>query len=225
LRRLQAGDEQVGALRSDIAAIEAVQRGDAELDRRRVSAATASAARRDADAQAAAVESELETLQKRVRSLDRRLYDGSVHNPQELLEMQRALETMRERAAAVEGHAFELLEAAEAAGADERSATLEVSVRESRRAEEMGPLQQRRTARLGELELAASAREAAAAAVDPGDLRLYDRVSSRRTPAVVRLDGDSCGGCRLPLSIDERHAVRTGADIVQCPNCDRILVP
>jgi len=225
LRRLQAADQQVAALRDDIAGIEATLRGDAELDRRRASAAAANAVRLDAGAQAAGVEAEFETLQKRVRGLDRRLYDGSVRNPQELLEMQRELEAIRERASAMEGHAIELLEAAEAAETDAEAAAQAVTVRETERATEAGPLQQRLDARRGELVEAVAARETAAAAVDPADLRLYERVSARRNPAVVRLSGDACGGCHLPLSIDERHAVRTGADIVQCPNCDRILAP
>jgi predicted nucleic acid-binding Zn-ribbon protein len=41
---------------------------------------------------------------------------------------------------------------------------------------------------------------------------------------VVPLVGDSCGGCHLPVSIEERRAVRTSDGIVQCSNCDRILV-
>jgi uncharacterized protein len=63
-----------------------------------------------------------------------------------------------------------------------------------------------------------------AAAVDSRDLALYTRVARQRAPAVVRIVGDSCGGCHLPLSNEERHAVRSGERIVQCPNCDRILV-
>jgi predicted nucleic acid-binding Zn-ribbon protein len=57
-----------------------------------------------------------------------------------------------------------------------------------------------------------------------GDLRTYERVRSRRTPAVTRLDGEACGGCHLPLGIAEVRAIKAG-QLVQCSNCDRILVP
>jgi predicted nucleic acid-binding Zn-ribbon protein len=225
LRRMQDADDRVAALRSEIETIETTLRGDAELDRRRGSAASASTARRTAEEEAAAAESELEALQKRVRALDRRLYDGSVRNPQELMEMQRELETMRERVAAVEGRALDLLEAAEAAQADEQAASSAVSARESQRAAELGPLQERRAARSHELDDAVAARDSALADLDPADVRLYERVSAKHRPAVARLSGDACGGCHLPLSIEERRAVRTGSDLVQCPNCDRIVVP
>jgi predicted nucleic acid-binding Zn-ribbon protein len=225
LRRLQDADDHVAALRTDIETIDATLRGDAELDRRRGAASSASDARRTADEAAQAAETELNALQKRLRSLDRRLYGGTVHNPQELLEMQRELEALREHAAAVETHALELLETAEAAEADERAAASEVSARESQRAAELGPLQEQRTARGHALDDAIAAREAVVASVAPADLRLYERVSAKHRPAVARLDGDSCGGCHLPLSIEERRAVRTGSDLVQCPNCDRIVVP
>ena len=225
LRLLQDADDHVAALRNDIETIEATLRGDAELDRRRGTASSASDARRTADEEAAAAETELNALQKRVRTLDRRLYDGTVHNPQELLEMQRELEALREHASAVEAHALELLETAETAQTDEHTATSDVSARESQRAAERGPLQERRATRGHELDDAIAGRDAIVASVVPADLRLYERVSAKHRPAVARLTGDSCGGCHLPLSIEERRAVRTGSDLVQCPNCDRIVVP
>lgn len=225
LRLLQDADDRIAALRNEIESIDATVRGDAELDRRRGSAALASATRRTADDEAAVAEAELDALHKRVRALDRRLYDGSVRNPQELLEMQRELEALRERASAVEARALELLEAAEAAQTDEQLAAAEVSIRESQRAAELGPLQERRAACRDELDAAIAARDAAVSSVTPADLRLYERVSAKHRPAVARLAGDSCGGCHLPLSIEERRAVRTGSDLVQCPNCDRIVVP
>jgi predicted nucleic acid-binding Zn-ribbon protein len=63
-----------------------------------------------------------------------------------------------------------------------------------------------------------------ASEVGERDEALYQRVASRRHPAVASLSGDACGGCHLPLSIEERRQVRTGGGVVQCSNCDRILV-
>jgi len=41
---------------------------------------------------------------------------------------------------------------------------------------------------------------------------------------VVQLLGDACGGCRIPLGISEVRAARSSDRLVQCPNCDRIIV-
>src|ERR1039458_5833058 len=43
------------------------------------------------------VERELSGVRQRARSLERRLYDGSVHNPQDLLSMQRDLAALKPR--------------------------------------------------------------------------------------------------------------------------------
>ena len=225
LRRLQAADDHLAALRQDAADTEATLRGDAELERRRRTAAGALAAREAAEADASSAQTAFDSLAKRARTLERRLYDGSVHNPQELLEMQHELEVIRGRVAEAEEGALTRLEELESAEVTERSSADAVRAREAERADASGPLQERLDALHRDVEAAAADRQAARDALSPADLRLYERVSGRHRPAVVSLQGDSCGGCHLPLSIEERRAVRVGTEIVQCPNCDRIVVP
>jgi predicted nucleic acid-binding Zn-ribbon protein len=224
LRRLQDVDTRIAAIRAEIASIESTLGGDPELDRRSEGAAAATRERHEAEAAAAAGEAEMNALQTRVRQLDRRLYGGSVHNPAELVDMQHELEALRARAAAAEEGALALLEAAESATAAEAEAGRELRTVEERRAQQEGPLREQ-LAQLAEgLTAAGAEREAVAGALDARDLALYARVTAHRQPAVVQLVGDACGGCHLPVSIEERRAVRTGSGVVQCPNCDRILV-
>ena len=225
LSRLQHADDAVEALRADIRSLEAAVAGDAELDRTRAGAQQATAERMSAAEAAAAAEAEFDALQGRVRKLNRRLYDGTVRNPQELLEMQAELETIKRKADEFETGALALLESLDAAEKGEQTAIAAVDAGEQRRAEELEPLRRRLETRRADLAEAEAQRADAAAGVSATDMRLYERVSSKHRPAVVHLAGDSCGGCHLPLSIDERRSVRTGPDLVQCPNCDRIVVP
>jgi len=109
---LQASDTRITQLQSQIREVEAALRGDSELDRSRVVAAAATATRHSSEAVAQAAEAEMAALDARIRSLDRRLYDGSVRNPQELLEMQHELEMLRGRARDAEDRAIALLGAA-----------------------------------------------------------------------------------------------------------------
>jgi predicted nucleic acid-binding Zn-ribbon protein len=224
LRRLQDADARLARLRAELAGVEAALRGDSELDRRRDAAGAAQRAHSSAEDAATVAEAEIAALQKRVRDLDRRLYGGSVHNPNELLEMQHELETLRARKDEAEERALALMESAEAASTEEHSAARALATREAERSDELVPLQHRRESLTSELAEATANRAAVADEVPRADLALYDRVSARRHPAVVPLIGDSCGGCHLPVSIEERRAVRTGDGIVQCSNCDRILV-
>lgn len=224
LRRLQDADDHLAQLRTELATVEAALRGDSELERRRDAAGVAQQTHTSAEDAAAAAEAELAALQKRVRDLDRRLYGGSVHNPNELLEMQHELEALRSRKNDVEERTIALMETAEAASTEEHSAARALATREAERSDELGPLQQRRDSLNNDLAEAAANRKAIAEGIPRADLALYERVAARRHPAVVPLIGDSCGGCHLPVSIEERRAVRTSDGIVQCSNCDRILV-
>lgn len=224
LQRLHAIDEHCARLRTEIAVVESTLRGDPELLRLEHEAEAAANAARAAEAGAAAAEAESNALQRRVRDLDRKLYGGSVRNPQELVDMQRKLESLRERLGGVDDRTLGALEEAEtargAAGAAERGA----AARAALRAGELEPLRLRLEVLRADLDAATAARAQEAGAVGAADLSLYTRVAARRRPAVVALEGESCGGCHLPISIEERRWVRNGDGLVQCSNCDRILV-
>ena len=225
LWRLQEVDSRIAALQAEIETAESRIRRDPELERAREGAAVAERERRAREQEATAAESEMNALQARVKTLDRRLYGGSVHNPQELVDMQRELDALRARALESEEHAIALLEDAESSAAHEQSRIAGLQAEEARRAAAIEPLRAR-LASLAEQQVQATAeREAVIAALDAAAVALYARVAQRRQPAVVGLAGDSCGGCHLPLSNEERRLVRTGTQIVQCSNCDRILVP
>ncbi|MBV8193945.1 MAG: hypothetical protein JOY80_00300 [Candidatus Dormibacteraeota bacterium] len=225
LRRLQDIDTRTAGLSIEIADLDSAIVRDAALERAREAATTAEQQRRGDEAAATAAEAELNALQQRVTSLDRRLYGGSVHNPQELLEMQRELETLRDRARDSEERAVELLDIAEQAAAREKELLSALHREEERRANELDPLSRRLAERTAQMEEAAAARDVVVHELDQKSVALYARVAQRHSPAVVGMAGDSCGGCHLPLSNEERRLVRTGSQIVQCSNCDRILVP
>jgi len=223
--RLQEADDTLASLSSEIKALQSLLRGEPELDSRRSRARDAGAARDDVAGRLAGAEQQLASLEKRVASLDRRLYDGSVRNPAELMEMQRELEVLRGQRGDVEEQVLELIESAEGAEAEAAAADAAVTDLEASRTREDAP----RKARLRELQAhvadARTARESALAALSPTEQALYARVAAHHHPAVVSIKGDACGGCHLPLSNEERREVRAGDRIVQCSNCDRILVP
>lgn len=225
LWRLQEIDSRIAALRAEIDGADARIRRDPELERAREDALAAERDRREREERATVAEAEMNALQARVKNLDRRLYGGSVHNPQELMEMQRELEALRGRAQESEDRAIALLEEAETSAADERSRVAGLRSEEARRAAALEPLRARAAALTEQLAQVTGEREGIAASLEPSALALYARVAQQRQPAVVGLAGDGCGGCHLPLSNEERRLVRAGAEIVQCSNCDRILVP
>ena len=198
--------------------------GDPELERRRVQSRRLQRRRSDVDAQTAAQEAVVDGLRRRARELDRHLYDGSVHNPQELLGMQHELQGLRARVAAEEETQLELMEQAEAAATAERDAVAALVDREQERADGAGELSADAVAVRGAIEQHARDREALIATLDRADVALYERLRRRLRPVVVRLAGDTCGGCHLPFANSEVRAVRSGDAMVQCSGCDRIVV-
>ena len=225
LLHLQQIDDRIAALQADIATVEASLRGDPELDRLRAAESAAHNRHREAGADARLAELEAASLQGRIRELDRRLYGGSVRNPAELMEMQRELEAMRARLSTAEDDALERMELVDAALATMQAASAGVATREAQRAGSLEPLRARLDSLRAQLDASNHERDALRADADPADLSLYARIASRRRPAVTQLAGEFCGGCRMPVSNEERRAVRTGAGLTQCANCDRILAP
>jgi len=225
LLSLQQIDDRIAALSSEITTVEASLRGDPELDRLRKAEAAAQEEHRTLGTAARLAELDAASLQSRIRELDRRLYGGTVRNPAELMEMQRELEVMRAKLSTAEDDALERMEQVDQSQASLQSASALVSARESQRADAMEPMRARLESLTAERDVLNAERDAVRADTDPADLSLYARIAAHRRPAVTGLAGDFCAGCHMPVSNEERRAVRTGTGLTQCANCDRILAP
>jgi predicted nucleic acid-binding Zn-ribbon protein len=225
LLSLQQIDDRIAALAAEIAGVEASLKGDPELDHLRKAEAAAQEEHRTLDTTARLAELEAASLQSRIRELDRRLYGGTVRNPTELMEMQRELEVMRAKLSTAEDDALERMEQVDQSQASLQSASALVAARESQRAGAMEPMRARLASLTAERDVLNAERDAVRADADPADLSLYARIAAHRRPAVTGLAGDFCAGCHMPVSNEERRAVRTGTGLTQCANCDRILAP
>jgi predicted nucleic acid-binding Zn-ribbon protein len=225
LLSLQQIDDRIATLTSEIAVTEASLRGDPELDRLRAAEAAAHDEHRALGSSAKLAELEAASLQARIRELDRRLYGGTVRNPAELIEMQRELEGMRAKLSTAEDDALGRMEAVDVATASLEKASAAVAARDAQRSASLEPLRARLATLNAERDVLNAERDALRADIDPNDLSLYARIASHRRPAVTGLAGESCAGCRMPVSNEERRAVRTGTGLTQCANCDRILAP
>ncbi len=222
---MQELDLRLTALHGEIARIESELQGDDQLDRLRVEVVQAQADADAALANANAVDHEVSELTRHAKRLEGRLYGGGIGNPSELVMLQRELDTLREKLAVADGELLVVMESAEAADAAVRATEAAVQAREAYREASREPAEQHLIHTRDELGVIQTEREQLAAQIGASDMSLYTRVAGRHHPAVVRLGGDSCGGCHLPLGILEARAVRSGSELIQCSNCDRILAP
>jgi len=60
--------------------------------------------------------------------------------------------------------------------------------------------------------------------VAPELLKHYERIAKRRTPAVVIVGNELCGGCRVGIPPQDFIEIRRGDKVVTCGNCKRILL-
>ncbi len=70
----------------------------------------------------------------------------------------------------------------------------------------------------------ATGREGLAGSVEPGLLSRYERLRRNKGPrVVVGIEHGACGGCHVSLPAQVVIACRAQEEVVQCPNCGRIL--
>ncbi|MEA2614726.1 MAG: uncharacterized protein QOE72_509 [Chloroflexota bacterium] len=221
---LQQIDDRIAGRRKAAREVEARIAGSPELEAARRRATGLAAERGMIEERLAAAGRDSAALRGRVRVIDRQLYGGSVRNPQDLLTLQRELAEVRERLVAADDAELRLMEEAEAAEAAATAASAAVAGIEGARSAAAGDERARLDALRADIAELERDRAAVAGALPPAELSLYTRLATRLHPAVTQLKGDSCGGCRLPLGVREVRAARVGSELVQCSNCDRVVV-
>jgi predicted nucleic acid-binding Zn-ribbon protein len=221
---LQQIDDRIAGRRTAAREVEARIAGSPELEAARRRATGLAAERGMIEERLAGAGRDSAALRGRVRVIDRQLYGGSVRNPQDLLTLQRELAEVRERLVAADDAELRLMEEAEAAEAAATAASAAVAGIEGARSAAAGDERARLDALRADIAELERDRAAVAGALPPAELALYTRLATRLHPAVTQLKGDSCGGCRLPLGVREVRAARVGSELVQCSNCDRVVV-
>jgi predicted nucleic acid-binding Zn-ribbon protein len=120
---------------------------------------------------------------------------------------------------------LELMDAIDASAAERAVAEKEVAAILSRVATDERALDAREK-ELGErVAQLATARAALCESVDGRLLQQYERIASRRRPAVVRVEGEICLGCRVNIPPQLHIELLRGERLHTCFHCHRILIP
>ena len=141
-------------------------------------------------------------------------YQALVH------EISRAEEEIR----VIEDHELDLMEEAEKLGAEVKAGEAELKKTNESISQQLKDLDEK-SANLGKrLEELAAERARLAEAIDPEMLSLYERIlKSKGDVAIVALEHEICQGCHMKTPGTTVSAVRAGEELVQDPNCGRIL--
>src|SRR5579875_3679705 len=214
LDRLQQLDREIDAAEEELASIRAALSGDgalADLRARIVELEgqldAAQRALRDAEDTAADTRAKLERIEQK-------LYGGTVQAMRELQDLQLDAEALRRQLREHDDRVLAAMSAVE---------EVETALAASREAQHADLEQQAEQleARIAALR---ARRVELARGIDAPALSLYDQLRARwRGQAVARVERGVCLGCRMTLPTTLFNRARSGATLVQCSNCGRIL--
>ncbi len=222
---LQETDVALDSRRASIADAEARLDEPDELTVARAKASELQEALARAQAGQKEVEVEADDLRAKITPLETKLYSGSIKNPKELADLQADIDGLKRHVSAIEDRDLEALGAVETAEGEARAAADELSALETSWREEEAELRER-IDRLGaEVAVLDARRTEQAGGIDQDLLRTYDRLRvAHQGRGAAKLERNLCTGCRISLPTNLVNRARAGNTLVQCPNCERILV-
>jgi len=211
LRQALAGLDDGAQLESEVAAAEAELAGLREEER-------------TAEKESLDRELELRALEEKRKRFQDQLYGGAIRNPRQLSDLQEEVAMLSREIRKVEDRMLELMEMLEdrraqiharEAGLKERQERLQ-AVR-SKYETTGGRLRQE----IAELE---AQRGGLAAQVSADLLKRYEQIRTRQgDPALVRVTGNMCPGCRITLPSELLKALQAGRPNLSCESCRRLL--
>ena len=171
------------------------------------------------------LESDVDSLQRKVDAERARLYDGSVENPKELQSIEHEVQGILSRKSRIEDQLLERMEEREelegrvpSAEAEATAARERITLLESTTARELVDVGRQLEERVRE-------REAAAADVDPELLDLYEDLRRQKQGVgAAALVGGVCQGCHQQLSPVYLDRLKRNDGIWRCEHCRRILI-
>ncbi len=170
------------------------------------------------------VELRIRDIEDRLKTVDSRLYGGSITNQRELEAQQEQQHYLREQHTAEEDQLLEMMVASEETQNELEAAASLATEMETTRKQAQPELTASEEALSIELRELEAERKEVAALISPSDLALYDSLrKSRGGQAVARVERGMCQGCRLSLPSTDVQRAKTSTGRVRCNSCQRIL--
>jgi predicted nucleic acid-binding Zn-ribbon protein len=138
--------------------------------------------------------------------------------------MQSEIEKEKAAAGDIETEILVVMEEIDKARAEEKSATADFKKTEEFSKQDLAKLEAVMSEAKGRFEARKTERDAAAAAVSPAELKVYNHIRGRGKPdAVVPAIDGHCGSCQITLSPSLVADIAKAKSLVTCESCQRIL--
>ena len=170
------------------------------------------------------VELEADALKAKIEPAEAKLYGGTIKNPKELADLQADIDQLKRHLSAVEDRDLAALAELESAQQARGAAESELTAMEEAWKAEQAKLRARIKILTTEIAGFATTRDSQSPDIEPALLKTYDHVRRvHQGRGVAKIDRNLCLGCRISLPVSAVNRTRAGTQIVQCPNCERIL--
>ena len=170
------------------------------------------------------IQEEIDTVDRKRISGEKRLYSGTVTNTKELQDLQDEGVALKRRIVALEDRQLEAMIAQDDAESTEAGARDELERVRTDWMQEQAALGAENDERIVEMERLKDERETALIGVSAGAKQIYDAVRQhKRGVAVVLLKDNICTACGMAPAAVRIQQARRGDEIVKCGNCARIM--
>lgn len=224
LYRLQLLDAELDATRKRWRELEGAIANNPAVNHTRTEHAKAQKAALAAASALKSLELDAKSLDAKIKDDEDRLYAGKIRNPKEMLDIERDLAQLKRRHAELDEQMLAAMETQDDARATEKNceAALRQSIKKweednAAGKQEMTDLQKKAQADL-------ERRAAAVASITKPDIDLYAALRAKKNGvAVAIIKNGACSACGEQPSSQQLQQARTGAGVVQCATCGRIL--
>jgi hypothetical protein len=167
---------------------------------------------------------ENDQLSERIAQEEKKLYEGSVKNPKELMGLKKEVDLIKEQQRQKEDVLLAVMLDVDAARENVTATSRELEERESAWNREQEQLHQEKSALEEQIAALAARREELARQIDQSLLGLYESLRlAKHGRAVARIEQGTCTGCRISLPMSDQQKARMAQELVTCSNCGRIL--
>jgi len=165
---------------------------------------------------------EIDDLSGKIKTIEKKLYDGKIHNPKELQSLQIEQTDFNKMRSALEDKELVMMDQADTLRNSISAVKTEVAAAEAQWQEQ----QKKLSADLEKLKNDRAAleiqKQSALSQIDAQSLAAYLDVKKRRGVAVAKIEQGICKGCRITLPNSVLQQAK-GGGLVKCSSCGRIL--
>lgn len=197
---------------------------DDDLNAARADLETARKRLADLEHQQRTAEWGVDDLQAKITKEEKRLYEGSVKNPRELMSLQQEISHLKEQRGEQDDQVLAVMLEVDTVQQDINDRSNELEELERNWKEDQERIQKEIAVLEADVAALEKNREPVLDRLDPASIGMYAELrKTKQGRAVAKVKQSICQGCRISLPVSDQQRARIGQELVKCSNCGRIL--